>query len=126
MKLAQDQLLIDKEVSSFLAKHGFETVQAESLSISEQARLFAEAKIVLGPHGAGFTNIAFCKPGTKVVELYCNRIEPTFWNTCVLHGLEHYIHKFDEGKPKSQMPVSEAELNVSLEELQSLLDFVAS
>ncbi|MCR9138476.1 MAG: glycosyltransferase family 61 protein [Alphaproteobacteria bacterium] len=34
----------------------------------EDLALFRRAKIVLGPHGAGLANIAFCAPGTHVIE----------------------------------------------------------
>jgi hypothetical protein len=32
-------------------------------------RLFAEATHILAPHGAGLTNLVFCRPGTAVCEL---------------------------------------------------------
>ena len=30
------------------------------------------ANLILGLHGAGFANISFCKPGTKIIELRTN------------------------------------------------------
>ena len=35
----------------------------------EQVELFYNAECIVGLHGGGFANIAFCKPGTKVIEL---------------------------------------------------------
>jgi len=32
-------------------------------------QLFAEAAVVLGPHGAGFANLVFTPPGAKVLVL---------------------------------------------------------
>ena len=54
----------------------FTPVKLEALSRIDQIRLFANAEIIVAPHGAGLTNIGFCRRGTIVVELmmdtYCN------------------------------------------------------
>lgn len=52
-----------------LAPAGFEQVVLGRLGFAEQVRLFAEAEIVVAPHGAGFTNIAFAPPGLAVIEV---------------------------------------------------------
>lgn len=36
--------------------------------LSEQIETFRQAGLVIGPHGAGLTNILYCRPGTRVVE----------------------------------------------------------
>ncbi|MEM1281777.1 MAG: glycosyltransferase family 61 protein, partial [Cyanobacteria bacterium P01_H01_bin.152] len=36
--------------------------------LSEQIDIFRQAGLVIGPHGAGLTNILYCRPGTRVVE----------------------------------------------------------
>ncbi len=38
------------------------------MSCAEQVVLFQQAKLVLGTHGAGLTNIIHCKSGTPVVR----------------------------------------------------------
>ena len=111
----------EKDVIKFLKDRDFEVVYAERLTTQQKAKLFSQANIVLGPHGAGFTSIAFCSEGAKVVELYCDVIVPAFWNICQLHGLEHYIHKFP--KPTNSRRNT---LHVCLDELENLLDYVES
>jgi hypothetical protein len=59
----------DAEISELLARHGFEVVYPELLSIREQIQLFAGAETVLGVHGSGLTNTIFSPPGTTVIEL---------------------------------------------------------
>ena len=45
----------------------------ESLPFPSQVRLFTEAEVVVGQHGAGLANVLFLKPGALVVEL-CPRL----------------------------------------------------
>jgi hypothetical protein len=44
-------------------------VKLEGMPFHEQIQLFASAKLIVGQHGAGLSNIVFCKPGTHVVEI---------------------------------------------------------
>ena len=34
---------------------------------------FSKASHAIGPHGAGFANLVFCRPGTRVVEIGWNK-----------------------------------------------------
>lgn len=58
------------DVEALLGRHGFEPVVPGTLALDQQAVLFAEATHVVGPHGAGLTNILFCAPGTHVLEIF--------------------------------------------------------
>jgi capsular polysaccharide biosynthesis protein len=62
-----------------LAPRGFVKLRLEERSWLEQVAAFAAAKIVVAPHGAGLANLAFCRPGTRVVEFF-NRsyVNPCF------------------------------------------------
>lgn len=67
-----------------LEKLGFECVRLELLTVKEQVELFQRAEIVVGPHGAGLTNLAYCRPGTAVLE-----ISPTSRPCRYFHCLSH-------------------------------------
>ena len=47
---------------------GFSKYKIGQLSFKNQIHLFNNAKIIIGPHGAAFANLVFCKPQTKVIE----------------------------------------------------------
>lgn len=58
------------EIMALLGPLWFEICILDDMSIADQATLFAQADIIVGPHGAWFTNIIFCNPGTKIIELF--------------------------------------------------------
>ena len=72
----------EPEVRQILEAHGFVTLVSGFLPLETQIGLFKNARVVVGGHGAGLTNLAFCQPGTVVLELlqaaypalYMNRI----------------------------------------------------
>jgi capsular polysaccharide biosynthesis protein len=51
-------------------KFGFENITMHEHDVFEQAKIANEAEIIVGPHGAALTNIVFCRPGTKFVEIF--------------------------------------------------------
>ena len=85
-------ILNDVELIQHLEANNFTVVRPEKLSVAEQAKMFARASVVLGPHGAGFSNIVFCQPGTRVIELFHAHIHPCFHVISEVSGLQHYIH----------------------------------
>lgn len=55
------------EIFEVAGEYGFELVFLEDLPFRNSVRLFNEAQIVIGPHGAGFANILFSQRGTTVL-----------------------------------------------------------
>ena len=56
-------------IRPLLARHRVEEVALETLSFGDQVRLFSEAELVTGSHGAGFANIIFCQPGARIAPI---------------------------------------------------------
>jgi hypothetical protein len=67
---AKRPLLNEEALAEALAARGYEPVRLETLTVAEQAQRFAAAEVVVAQHGAGLTNVAFCRPGTTVIELF--------------------------------------------------------
>lgn len=59
----------ESSLRNYLESVGFKTIMLEELSVQEQARCFDSANVIVGPHGAGFANLVFARPGTLVVEI---------------------------------------------------------
>ncbi|SDU29372.1 Protein of unknown function [Stappia sp. ES.058] len=58
----------ETEVLDVLTPLGFDVIDCATLSVADQRHLFATAEIVVAPHGAGLTNIAWARAGTKLIE----------------------------------------------------------
>jgi tetratricopeptide (TPR) repeat protein len=67
-------MINEADLEDALARRlGAVIVRMENLSFEAQVRLAHEADVIIGPHGAGLTNIAFARPGSWLVELLPRR-----------------------------------------------------
>ncbi len=63
------RLVNEKDIEPLLEEYQFDIVEAERLTLREQIDRFAEAAVIMGPIGAGLTNMLFAPAGCKVLEL---------------------------------------------------------
>ena len=90
-KCSYRRVINEEKVIDFLSGFGFVPVLLESMTLNEQIALFGRAKVIVAPHGSGLTNIIFCSPGTKVIELTSgNYIRHYYWAIGQQLNLEHY------------------------------------
>ena len=69
---------------------GYERVALGLKTVPEQAALFAGASHIVGLHGAGMANLAFARPGTRVVELFPEGYgTPAFWVVAAATGCRY-------------------------------------
>ncbi len=81
----------EAEVTDFLSKLGFRSVELASMTMAEKASLFSSAKVVVAPHGAGISNTVFCNPGAKVIEIFSPEwVAACFWAVSNQIGLDYY------------------------------------
>lgn len=64
------RVINENEVFVALQKLGFVRIFLEDLSIFDQISLMENAQFIVSTHGAGLTNLAFCKPNTSVLEIF--------------------------------------------------------
>lgn len=83
-------LIHEGKIAAMLSERGFESVDCGKMSVQEQANIFGSAEVVVGAHGAALTNLVFCRPGTRVVELFSPAyVNPCYRDLCVAAGLRH-------------------------------------
>jgi hypothetical protein len=87
-------------IENQLKGQSYEIIEASDYSFQEQVRLYHQAKVIIAPHGAGLTNTLFCKPGTKIIELFPPdkyiRDATFYYQTSKAVGLEHYLVNLDK------------------------------
>lgn len=84
----------EEQVIEILSRYGFEAIQPSAYEFSQQVALFGEASTVISAHGAGLTNLVFCKPGTRVLEILPPRWTPVIYaHLCKTAGhIYHYCN----------------------------------
>lgn len=92
-KRGKREITNDDAVFEVLQPLGFKRYDLETMSVSEQVKLFYNAECVVGPHGAGLVNIAFCRQGTKVIEINTPyRVSTCFSDIAHYRGLNYQLH----------------------------------
>ena len=112
------------EVKAVLDPLGFQEVFLEDYSVTEQAKLFNRATDIISPHGAGLTNLAFCEPGTKVIELFSpNYVHPLYWNFCNVLDFDYYYLIGEGERPAKGIDphLKNEQININIDELKRII-----
>jgi len=71
-----------------LAARGFDIFTATDANHPEQVARFRAARQIVAVHGAGLTNLVFCRPGAEVVEIFpANFVKSPYWRLAQVLGL---------------------------------------
>jgi capsular polysaccharide biosynthesis protein len=104
-----------------LAEEGFEEVTLSGMGVAEQARLFASAKAVVAPHGAGLANLVFCRQGARVVEIFARTYgTPAFWLVADGRRLQYATYVVDRVAGGSRSQLDDVEVDVDDFEARAL------
>ncbi len=68
-RVSRRRVLNEDALLPVLERFGFEIIHPQEHAFAEQAQLFSEARVVVGPSGAAMFNALFCRPGGVLVEL---------------------------------------------------------
>lgn len=118
------RLVNEPQVRRLVQKHGFTPVTAETMSVADQARLFAGASVVVAPHGAGLANLVFCRPGVTVVEIFSPRyINGCYWQLSAWTGARYHYVIGTGQEPTGAAPIFDqyGDIAVDLDDLSRTL-----
>ena len=69
-------IINEEEIKSMLSKKGYQILKMDELSIEQQIRVFNDAQVIIGAHGAALTNMVYCNKNTNIIEIYHPRYMP--------------------------------------------------
>jgi hypothetical protein len=85
----------EADIMDLLKEEGICVVVPGRLSVAQQINLFGKAEAIIGPHGAGLTNIVFCRPRTIFYELLPeHHLNPCFTRLAQAADLDYTIDLF--------------------------------
>ena len=120
----------ERELLRVLRPLGFVRCRLETMPLAEQVALFHRAECVVGPHGAGLTNLTFCRPGTKVVELGTPyRPWTCFYEIAHHRGLDYHLHMASPTRVRHFTPqtaVGDSDLRVDPAGLRDVVESLLS
>jgi capsular polysaccharide biosynthesis protein len=109
----------ENEVIEVLKKYNFSALRLSDYHFNDQIQLFNQAKCVVGLHGAGFANIIFSKPNTKIVELRSSTAGEIIENLAKNHNLNYHCISVD---PKISFNNQLGEIKINIDALKSIIE----
>ncbi len=108
-----------------LARYDVEPVVLSTLSLDQQIALFRNARLVIGPHGAGLANVVFSAPNTVLYELLADhRINSCMNRLAQLRGVHYWcdVHMGEDRHGLWPWTVDLAAVERRLRDLRSVYD----
>jgi len=112
-------IINEEEIKKEVKKKNFETIRLTDYNFLDQVSIFSQANEILGLHGAGFSNIIFCKKNTKILELRTIDAGDMYKNLAKLSELNYNSISRKPINPTSQ--IQQGSIEVPINELNKLL-----
>lgn len=113
----------EEEITDLLESYGFEILSLESFSVLDQAALFSQAEMIVAPHGAGLTNLIFCRPETKILEVFSPEFTGTIDMWQISQNLKlQYWYTFSENRKSVQIGDRYKSMNIDREKFSLVLN----
>ena len=98
-------LVNEAELEQALAERGFLVIRPERLAPAEQVALARDARVIVGPTGAGMANALFAAPGALVVDIQ-PEVFPGAWTAAFgeLVGHDWHVYRTPAPAPEADVP----------------------
>ena len=99
-------MLNEEALAPLLEKYGFVSLTLRDYSLQEQMNFFYNAEVIMAPHGAGLTHLAFAESGVRLLEFFAPAyIFPCYWQVANVRKLTyHYLLAEEREDPNPEDP----------------------
>lgn len=112
----------EAEIISLVSEMGFEIIPDEPMRIPDQIEMFSQASVIIGVHGAAFTNLLWVPDGARVLELFSGGYYPPyFYYLSRVLGLD-YRCLIDENLRENHHSAKYDSMHISPETLRKALE----
>jgi len=120
-RIKNEELVMD-----YLNTNGFSKIQLTNMPLIEQFAIFYNAEIIISVHGAALTNILFCKPNTKVIEISCNFLKDKTYFEDIANCLNLIYYKFTDTESinNSFCPNNEMAKDIIVNNIESISKYL--
>jgi hypothetical protein len=115
------RIVNEDEVIRALTPLGFSVYLLEEMSYAEQVRLFAQAKIIVAPHGAGLTNLIFAE-NPIIIELFGAYVGREFANLSRSLGFKYGC--LGCASPRGELRQHDGDMIVDVTQVCKLLEIM--
>ena len=121
-RASRRRILNEAELLPLLSRYGIEFIEDKSRTVAEQVTIYQNASFIIGPHGASFTNILWCQPGTHLVELFSRNYTPNFFLYMARRLGLRYSAYYHGPKSSNRFSGLDEDITVSIPDLERGLD----
>lgn len=107
-------------VADLLSQFGIDMIIPGNFSYSEQVAAFSNAELIIGPHGAGLTNIMYSENATVIELLIEHTKNKHYYVLSNLLGLK-YDYIWCETKEDAHMESRHSDMTVDTERLETVI-----
>ncbi|GAB4024350.1 glycosyltransferase family 61 protein [Spirosoma gilvum] len=120
------RIVNEPDLIRMLERYQFTIIEDTPRTVAEQVDIYKNAAFIMGPHGASFTNIIWCEPGTHLFELFSPNYAPPHFQylASVMHmDYSAYYQGDTEGNQHAGL---EENISVSVDEVERCLSRLLS
>lgn len=114
-------ILNEEALIEMLRRYDFQIIEDKPRTIAEQCAIYKNASVIIGPHGASFTNLIWCEPDTQIIELFAPRYAPNYFlYLAQLMGLRYSAYS-QETVSNFDMATTGDDISLSIPDLERTL-----
>lgn len=107
----------------YLKNNNFKIVDPSKLDFLKQIELFKSSRLIVGRHGAGLTNVIFCKKGTKIIELNNKNTENLYKNIIKAFDLNYYSLNSNMVVSNGTKKPWDGSINIDIKKLSKVIGY---